>query len=49
MTVIVLRKVNIIVSVRPSAWNNSAPAGRILMKLEFYAFFFRNSVEKTQV
>ena len=26
-------------SVRPSAWNNSAPTGRIFMKFDIYAFF----------
>ena len=32
----------------PSAWNNSAPTWRILMKLDIWAFF-RNSVEKIQI
>ena len=28
-----------VMSVRPSAWNSSAPTGRILMKLDIWAFF----------
>jgi hypothetical protein len=35
-------------SVRLSAWNNSAPNGRILIKLNIWAFF-RKYVEKIQV
>jgi hypothetical protein len=35
------------VSVRPSAWNNSAPTGRIFMK--FYIRVFRKYVQKLQV
>jgi hypothetical protein len=34
-------------SVRPSAWNNSAPTGRILMKLDILTFF-KKSVEEIQ-
>ena len=34
--------------VRPSAWNNSVPTGRILMKF-WYLSIFRKSVEKIQV
>jgi hypothetical protein len=36
-------------SVRPSAWNNSAPTGRTLMKRDIWAFFFRKSVQKIQI
>ena len=35
-----------VMSVRPSAWNNSAPTARIFMKLHF---FFLKSVEKITV
>ena len=35
-------------SVRPSAWNNSAPTGRILMKLDIWNFL-KKSVEQIQV
>jgi hypothetical protein len=44
-----LRKTTIsfVVLVRPSAWNNSTPTGRILMKSDFV--IFRKSVEKIQV
>jgi len=35
-------------SVRPSAWNNSAPTGRIFMKFDFWVFF-EKSVQKIQV
>ena len=35
-------------SVCPSAWNNSAPTGRILIKRDIWDFS-RNSVEKIQV
>jgi hypothetical protein len=36
-----LRKatVSVVMSVRPSAWNSSAPTGRILMKLDISPFF----------
>ena len=46
-----LRKATIsfVISVRLSVWNNSAPIGRILMKLCIVVFFFRKSVEKIQV
>jgi hypothetical protein len=30
----------------PSAWNNSAPNGWILMKIDIWVFFFFKSVEK---
>ena len=46
------RKVTIVfvmsvyLSVRPSAWNNSAPTGRILITFDIRAFFFRKFVEK---
>jgi hypothetical protein len=45
-----LRKeaVSLVMSLGPSAWNNSAPTGRILMKLDISAFF-RKSVKKIQV
>ena len=33
---------------RPAAWNNSAPTGRILMKLNIWDFFLK-FVEKIQV
>jgi len=48
-----LRRVNIsfvmsvCLSVRPSAWKNSAPAGWIIIK--FRIGYFRNCVEKIQV
>jgi len=44
-----LRQATIIfvTSVRPSAWNNSAPTGRMFMK--FYIKGFRKSFEKIQV
>jgi hypothetical protein len=35
-------------SVRPSAWNNSAPTGHIFMKFYIWVFF-RKSVERFQV
>ena len=35
-------------SVRVSAWNSSAPTGRIWMKYHIWAFFFRKSVEKIE-
>ena len=35
-------------SVCPSAWNNSAPTGRIFIKFEIWRFF-RKSVQHTQV
>jgi len=31
-----------------SAWNSSAPIGRIVMKFDIYVFFFLKSVEKIQ-
>ena len=45
-----LRKATIsfVMSVCPSAWNNSNPIGRILIKLDISAFI-RKSVEKIQV
>ena len=45
-----LRKATIsfVMSVRPSAWNNSAPTGRIFMKFDIW-LFFENSVGKVQV
>jgi hypothetical protein len=36
-----------VMSVHPSAWNNSVPAGRIFIK--FHMSIFRKSVEKIQV
>jgi hypothetical protein len=41
--------ISFLISVRSSAWNNSAPAGRIFMKFDVSFFFFRNSAEKSQV
>ena len=40
-----LRKatVSFIMSVRPSAWNNSAPTGQILIQFYVWAFFFKNA------
>ena len=38
--------VNFVMSVCPSAWNNSAPTGPIFVK--FYVTVFRKSVEKMQ-
>jgi len=35
-------------SVRPPAWNNSAPTGQIFMKFDI-STFFRKTVEKIQV
>ena len=35
-------------SVRPSAWNNSAPTGRIYMKFDIWGFF-ENVLEKIKV
>ena len=32
----------------PSAWNNSAPTRRIIMKFDTWGFFFRKSAEKIQ-
>jgi hypothetical protein len=45
-----LSKVTIgfVMSACPSAWNNSAPTGRILMKSVFGCFFFENLPEKIQ-
>jgi hypothetical protein len=45
-----LRKatVSFFMSFCPSAWNNSALTGRILMEIDFWALF-RKSVEKTHV
>jgi hypothetical protein len=39
--VAILRKATIsfVMSICPSAWNNSAPTGRILMKLDVWGFF----------
>ena len=48
----ILRKATVghVMCVCPSAWNNSAPSGRILMKLDTYAFyFFQKSVDNIQV
>ena len=36
------------VSVRPSAWHNSVPTGRIFMKFDIFGNFFREAVEKIQ-
>ena len=45
-----LRKATLsfVMSVRPSAWNNSAPTERIFMKF-YILIFFRKSVFKVQV
>jgi len=32
-----------VISVRPSTWNNSAPAEQIFMKFDIWAFFKRLS------
>jgi len=40
--------ISIVVSVRPSAWNKSAPNGRIFMKIYFSEDFSKTS-EKNQV
>ena len=37
-----------VMSVRPSAWNNSPPTGRIFLKF-WYSRIFRKSVDKIQV
>jgi hypothetical protein len=37
---------SVCLSVCPSAWNNSAPTGRICIKLFVYLSIFRKSVEK---
>ena len=34
---------------RLSAWNNSAPAGRIFIKIDIWTFFRKNPVEKIRV
>jgi hypothetical protein len=39
---------SLVMSVRPSAWNNSAPAGRIFTEYDIYSIF-RNSAEKFHV
>jgi len=40
-------KISFVMSVRPSAWNNSAPTGRILIK--FHISFFLISIEETLI
>jgi len=44
-----LRKVafSLVVSVRPSAWNNSAPTGRVFIK--FLTFEYFSKLEKIEV
>jgi hypothetical protein len=46
-----LRKATIsfVMSICPSAWNNSAPTGRIFMKLDIWVFFFENLSTKIHV
>ena len=41
--------VSLIMTVRPSSWNNSAPTGRIFIKFDVWLLFFRKYVEKIQV
>ena len=43
-----LRKatINLVMSVRQSAWNNLVPTGRILMKLDIWPRFFENLPRK---
>jgi len=33
--------INVLVSARPSAWTSPVPTGRILMKVDFFLYFFK--------
>ena len=41
-------RLSFVMSVRPPAWNNTAPTGRIFTKFGILVFFFRKFVEKIQ-
>jgi len=41
--------ISFVVSVRPSAWNDSAPTGRIFIKFDILVSIFRKSFDKIQV
>jgi hypothetical protein len=40
--------ITIVKSVRPFAWNNSAPTGRIFMKSDIRGFYKKKFVQKIQ-